>query len=128
MLDLLEQQELLKRQKFWWHAAFYSHFVTLGLCFGGIGILENRNYIFVRYIAIAMIIAVVYVVVFGFCWVIPIIQDRIWAVEKELKSVGDQIFESKAINKLLDEHRDKLIFDEDEEYWTILEKLEKADA
>lgn len=100
----------------------------MGLCFKGIAILENYNCAFVRYIAIAMLIAVVYVVVFGFCWVIPTIQDRIWTVDKELTNVTDQILESKAINKLLDEHRDKLIFDEDEEYWTILEKLQKADA
>lgn len=128
MLDLLKQQELLKRKKFWWHAAFYSHFVTLGLCFEGIAILENHNCAFVRYVAIVMIIAVVYVVVFGFCWVIPTIQDRIWTVDKELTSVTEQILESKAINKLLDEHRGKLIFDEDDKYWTILEKLEKVDA
>ena len=128
MLELLEQQKLLKRQKFWWHAAFYSHFVTLGLCFGGVAFLENPHYIFVRYMALVMILAVVYVVVFGFCWIIPIIQDRMWTLEKELTSVSAQIFEKKAINQQLDELQDQLIFDEDEEYWTILEKLEKADA
>ena len=51
-----------------------------------------------------------------------------WTLEKELMSVSAQIFEKKAINNQLDELQDQLIFDEDEEYWTILEKLEKADA
>ena len=126
MLDLLEQQELLKRKKFWWQSAFYAHFVTLGLCLGGVAIIKDSNDAFGRYIAIAMLIAVLYVILFGFGWFIPKIEENMRAVRKELTTIGDRIIESKEINKQLDERRDKLIFDEDEEYWTILEKLEQA--
>ncbi len=37
--------------------------------------------------------------------------------------MADLEIKNKAIQQTLDEYRDKLIFDEDPQYWKILEKL-----
>lgn len=37
--------------------------------------------------------------------------------------MADLEIKNKAIHQTLDEYRDKLIFDEDPQYWKILEKL-----
>lgn len=49
--------------------------------------------------------------------------QTLYDIEKEEKKMADLEIKNKAIQQTLDEYRDKLIFDEDPQYWKILEKL-----
>ena len=46
-------------------------------------------------------------------------------IEKELAQLSKTSVRIKAVNKVLDECRDKMLFDDDDSYWRILEQLEE---
>ncbi len=64
-----------------------------------------------------------YVLAFGAGLVIPYCNQQSRDLIRELISLKDQLKRLEAVNQSLDEHRDKMLFDEDPHYWNILEDL-----
>ena len=119
MHDLLKQKKLIKLQKFLLIQYWTLHYILLSVGLILCEVFYDRNLI----LAVTGAVILLYVFIFGFTLVGDKVSSKTVSFENKLREIDNQLVERKAINKLLDERRDKLIFDEDEEYWVILEKL-----
>ena len=121
MQELIEQQQVLKRRKFRNNLALNFHAYILP----NIGIFimiafYNHN----NTLSLVGSIILLYILSIGVNLIIPYCNNHNYDVEKELQQLSKTLENIKAINQSLDNHRDKMLFDDDPSYWQILEKLD----
>ena len=121
MQELIKQQQVLKRRKFSNNLAFNLHAYILP--HSGIFLMiafYNHN----NTLSLVGSIILLYILSIGINLIIPYCYNRNNDLEKELQQLSKTLEYVKAINRSLDEHRDKMLFDDDPSYWQILEKLD----
>ena len=78
-------------------------------------------------IALVGCIIAFYMITIGLNLIIPYCNSYYSNTEKELRQLSKAVEHIKTINWTLDEHRDKMLFDEDPGYWKILEELNQQE-
>lgn len=120
MKELIQQQQILKRRRFRHNLALNFHSCILPAIGTGLMTMfyETNNTL-----SLAGCVIVLYVLTLGVNLIIPYCNNHRYDLEKELQQLSDHLKQIEAINKSLDNHRDRMLFDDDPSYWQILEKL-----
>ena len=119
MKELIGQQQILKRRIFFCYLTNYLHIGILpmigalltGLCLGNLVVCLTG----------CAILAYSFIV--GIIFITPYCDKRSSELIREQLQLEDHLKHLEAINQSLDERRDMMLFDEDPDYWKILEKL-----
>lgn len=121
MQELIEQQKVLKKRKSQNKLALNLH----GYILPNIGIfLRIAFYNINSTLSLVGSIILLYILSIGVNLIIPYCNNHNYDVEKELQQFSKTLEHIKDINQSLDNHRDKMLFDDDPSYWQILEKLD----
>ncbi|MDJ0596464.1 MAG: hypothetical protein QNJ72_41935 [Pleurocapsa sp. MO_226.B13] len=120
MKELIRQQQTLKRRKFAHNLALHIHSLILPMTGAFMmGLFYGIN----NTLALIGSGIMLYVLIIGMGLIIPYCNNRKYDLEKELTQLEDRLKHLEAINQSLDERRDMMLFDEDPDYWKILEEL-----
>ena len=121
MQELILQEKTLKfrRRRNQIILAFHS-FVLLPIGVNLITIFYDRSKVMTLTGCFILLQVLIFVVFFSYHF-ISLNTD----IEKELAQLSKTSVHIKAVNKVLDECRDKMLFDNDDSYWRILEQLEE---
>ncbi len=121
MQELILQEKTLKfrRRRNQIILAFHS-FVLLPIGVNLITIFYDRSKVMTLTGCFILLQVLIFVVFFSYHF-ISLNTD----IEKELAQLSKTSVRIKAVNKVLDERRDKMLFDNDDSYWRILEQLEE---
>lgn len=120
MKELVRQQQTLKRQKFFNNIALHLHSMVLSAVGAG---MMSMFYDINPTLALIGAGILLYVLTIGIGLIIPYCTNRQHDLEKEQTQLEENIKRLEAINQSLDERRDLMLFDEDPDYWKILEEL-----
>jgi hypothetical protein len=120
MKELIQQQQILKRHRFSHNLALNIHGYILPVVGAG---LMTTFYNINNTLSLAGCVILLYVLTVGVGLIVPYCNNRSYDIEKELQQLSDRLKQIEAINRSLDEHRDRMLFDNDPDYWQILEKL-----
>ena len=119
MKELIGQQQTLKRRIFFCYLTNYFHIGILpmigalltGLCLGNLVVCLTGCTI----LAYSFIVGMVFVTPYCDKLALELIREQ-FQLEENIKRLN-------AVNQSLDERRDMMLFDEDPDYWKILEEL-----
>lgn len=120
MKDLVRQQQILKRLKFINNLILHLHSMVLSAVGAG---MMSMFYDVNPTLALIGAGIMLYVLTIGIGLIVPYCNNRSYDLEKELTQFENRMKHLKAINQSLDERRDMMLFDEDPDYWKILEEL-----
>lgn len=121
MQELIKRQKVLKRRKISNNLALNLH----GYILPNLGIfLMIAFYNINSTLFLVGSIILLYILSIGVTLIIPYCNNHNYDVEKELQQLSKTLENIKAINQSLDNHRDKMLFDDEPYYWQILEKLD----
>ena len=121
MQELIEQQQVLKRRKFRNNLALNFHaYILPNISIFFMIAFYNIN----STLSLVGSIILLYILSIGVNLIIPYCNNHNYDVEKELQQLSKTLEHIKDINQSLDNHRDKMLFDDDPSYWQILEKLD----
>lgn len=121
MQELIKQQRILKRRRFSNNLALNLH----GYILPSVGAFFITAFYGINdtFFLVGSII-LLYVLIVGVNLIIPYCFNSNNDIEKELQQFSERLEHIKAINQSLDNHRDKMLFDDDPSYWQILEELD----
>ncbi len=120
MQELIKRQQQLRTRKIICHSVIAIHTYILPMLSCPLIVASyGINHIFTM---IGFAIALYAVAVGGF-FAIPWCGNWLWDINKNLKQNADRIEFVTDINRQLDECSDRLLFDGDNSYWQILERL-----
>ena len=121
MQELIKQQQILEQRRFRNNLALNLHSCILPAVGAGLMTLfyGQNNTLF-----LVGCIIILYLLTMGVNLIIPYCSSSNYDLEKELQQLSKTFGHIKAINQSLDNHRDKMLFDDDPSYWQILEELD----
>ncbi|MGK7952949.1 MAG: hypothetical protein AB4368_30215 [Xenococcaceae cyanobacterium] len=119
MKELIQLQQTLKRRIFIYSLVSHSHSYILPMVGAFmIGFFFDNDLL--RLIGCGIFL---YVLAFGVGLIVPNCDRRITDLMKKQLELEQQLKRLEAVNQSLDERRDMMLFDEDSQYWQILEDL-----
>ena len=120
MRELVRQQQTLKRLKLINNLILNLHSMVLSAVGAG---MMSMFYDINPTLALIGAGILLYVLIVGIGLIIPYCTNRKHNLEKEQTQLEKNIKRLDAVNQSLDERRDMMLFDEDPDYWKILEEL-----
>ena len=120
MRELIKQKQILESRRYRNNLALNLHSCILPAIGASLMTLfygQNNT------LSLVGCITLLYLLTIGVNLIIPYYSNSNYDIEKEIQQLSKTLKYIKAINKSLDNHRDKMLFDDDLSYWQILEEL-----